>query len=104
LVRNAIKFTKEGDILIVVRKDDSRVIVSVKDTGSGIDPEIEPRLFSKFASKSFEGTGLGLFICKSIIEAHDGKIWAENNADGKGATFSFIIPITPIQQSKYKIS
>jgi signal transduction histidine kinase len=103
LVRNAIKFTKEGDILIAVRKDDSRVIVSVKDTGSGIDPEIEPRLFSKFASKSFEGTGLGLFICKSIVEAHDGKIWAENNADGKGATFSFGIPITPIQQANIKL-
>jgi signal transduction histidine kinase len=103
LVRNAIKFTKEGDILIAVRKDDSRVIVSVKDTGSGIDPEIEPRLFSKFASKSFEGTGLGLFICKSIVEAHDGKIWAENNADGKGATFSFSIPITPIQQASIKL-
>jgi signal transduction histidine kinase len=104
LVRNAIKFTKEGDILIAVRKDDdSRVIVSVKDTGSGIDPEIEPRLFSKFASKSFEGTGLGLFICKSIVEAHDGRIWAENNADGKGATFSFSIPITPIQQANIKL-
>jgi signal transduction histidine kinase len=103
LIRNAIKFTKEGDILIAVRKDDSRVIVSVKDTGSGIDPEILPRLFSKFASKSFEGTGLGLFICKSIVEAHDGKIWAENNADGKGATFSFSIPITPIQQANIKL-
>jgi signal transduction histidine kinase len=103
LVRNAIKFTKEGDILIAVRKDDSQVIVSVKDTGSGIDPEILPRLFSKFASKSFEGTGLGLFICKSIVEAHDGKIWAENNADGKGATFSFSIPITPIQQANIKL-
>ena len=103
LIRNAIKFTKEGVILITVRKDDSRVIVSVKDTGSGIDPEIEPRLFSKFASKSFEGTGLGLFICKSIVEAHNGKIWAENNADGKGATFSFSIPITPIQQANMKL-
>jgi two-component system, OmpR family, sensor histidine kinase VicK len=69
------------------------VIVSVKDTGSGIDSEILPRLFSKFASKSSKGTGLGLFISKSIIEAHDGKIWAENNSDGKGATFSFSLPI-----------
>jgi signal transduction histidine kinase len=53
-----------------------------------------PRLFEKFASKSYQGTGLGLFICKSIIEAHGGKIWAENNADGKGATFSFTLPST----------
>jgi two-component system, OmpR family, sensor histidine kinase VicK len=65
----------------------------VKDSGAGIDPEILPRLFTKFATKSFEGTGLGLFISKSIIEAHDGKIWAENNSDGKGATFSFSLPI-----------
>jgi signal transduction histidine kinase len=98
LVRNAIKFTKEGDILIAVRKDDGRVIVSVKDTGTGIDPEILPRLFSKFASKSFEGTGLGLFIARNIVEAHDGKIWAENNSDGKGATFSFSLQLSKEQQ------
>ena len=64
----------------------------MKDTGSGLDPEILPRLFSKFASKSFKGTGLGLFISKSIIEAHGGKIWAENNANGKGAIFYFTLP------------
>jgi signal transduction histidine kinase len=58
---------------------DTQVIVKVKDTGTAINPEILPRLFSKFASKSFEGTGLELFICKSIVEAHDGKVWAENN-------------------------
>jgi two-component system, OmpR family, sensor histidine kinase VicK len=52
-----------------------------------------PKLFSKFASKSFQGTGLGLYISKGIIEAHGGKIWAENNSDGKGATFSFSLPI-----------
>ncbi|MGC2668359.1 MAG: HAMP domain-containing sensor histidine kinase, partial [Candidatus Nitrosopolaris sp.] len=57
------------------------------------DPEIWPRLFSKFAAKSETGTGLGLFISKSIVEAHDGKIWAENNADGKGAKFIFSLPI-----------
>jgi two-component system, OmpR family, sensor histidine kinase VicK len=98
LVSNAIKFTSHGIILIKTNKEDnsgsgSRVIVSVKDTGSGIDPEISPRLFSKFATKSFEGTGLGLFISKNIIKAHGGKIWAENNADGKGATFSFSLSI-----------
>jgi signal transduction histidine kinase len=69
------------------------VIVSMKDTGTGIDPEILPRLFTKFASKSSKGTGLGLFISKSIIEGHGGKIWAQNNSDGKGATFSFSLPI-----------
>src|SRR5215212_2537197 len=118
LIDNAIKFTKEEDIIsIMVEKkkennnnnnninnnDDNKtkeekqekeiVIVSVKDTGTGIDSEILPRLFSKFASKSYKGTGLGLFISKSIIEDHGGKMWAENNADGKGATFSFSLPI-----------
>ncbi len=72
----------------------SEAVVKIKDTGSGIDPEILPRLFSKFATKSdHKGTGLGLFISKSIVEAHGGRIWAENNADGKGATFAFSIPI-----------
>jgi two-component system, OmpR family, sensor histidine kinase VicK len=74
--------------------DDGQVIVSIKDTGIGIDPGIMPRLFEKFASRSFQGTGLGLYICKSIVEAHDGKILAENNIDRKGATFSFSLPIT----------
>ena len=68
-------------------------IISIKDTGTGIDPEILPKLFSKFASRSFQGTGLGLFISKSIIEAHGGRIWAENNANGKGATFTFSLPL-----------
>jgi two-component system, OmpR family, sensor histidine kinase VicK len=67
--------------------------VSIKDTGIGIAPQIVPRLFTKFATKSEKGTGLGLFISKSTIEAHGGKIWAENNPDGKGATFSFSLPI-----------
>ncbi|MFZ0513546.1 MAG: HAMP domain-containing sensor histidine kinase [Candidatus Nitrosopolaris sp.] len=71
-------------------------LVSVKDNGTGIDADIFPRLFEKFASKSFKGTGLGLFICRSIVEAHGGRIWAENNRviDGeKGATFHFTLPI-----------
>jgi signal transduction histidine kinase len=76
-----------------VSSSSRHVIVSVKDSGAGIDPEILPRLCTKFASKSYQGTGLGLFISKSIIEAHDGKIWAENNSDGKGATFAFSLPI-----------
>jgi signal transduction histidine kinase len=71
------------------------VIVSVKDKGTGIDSEILSRLFTKFATKSQTGgTGLGLFICKGIIEAHNGRIWAENNRDGKGATFYFSLPLS----------
>ena len=75
-------------------KEHDVVVVSLKDDGPGIDPEIMPRLFTKFATKSNTGTGLGLFISKSIIEAHGGKIWAENNLDGKGATFTFSLPVT----------
>jgi two-component system, OmpR family, sensor histidine kinase VicK len=102
LISNAIKFTKEGSILVKVQKrtheeekeDNQEAIVSVRDTGMGIDSEILPRLFSKFATKSFQGTGLGLFISKSIIEAHGGRMWAENNTDGeKGATFYFTLPL-----------
>jgi signal transduction histidine kinase len=94
LLKNAIKFTKEGTITIAAEKMDyNEAVVGVKDTGKGIDPEIFPRLFTKFATKSFEGTGLGLFISKSIIEAHGGRMWAENNADGKGASFCFSIPL-----------
>ena len=62
-------------------------MITVRDTGTGIDSEIRPRLFERFASKSFQGTGLGLFISKNIIEAHGDKIWAENNTDGKGSAF-----------------
>ena len=94
LLKNAIKFTKEGTITIAAEKMDyNEAVVGVKDTGEGIDPEIMPRLFAKFATKSFEGTGLGLFISKSIIEAHGGRMWAENNADGKGSSFCFSIPL-----------
>jgi signal transduction histidine kinase len=100
LLINAVKFTKDGRISITVteKKDNNNnkkeLIFSIKDTGSGIDPEILPRLFSKFATKSFAGTGLGLFISKHIIEAHGGKIWAENNSNGKGATFYFSLPLS----------
>jgi signal transduction histidine kinase len=74
-------------------KEEGEIVVSIKDRGTGIDPEIQERLFTIFATKSETGSGLGLFISKGIIEAHGGKIWAENNADGKGATFSFSLPI-----------
>ena len=76
-------------------KEEEEVIVSVKDTGEGISDKILSKLFTKFAtSDSTTGTGLGLYICKNIIEAHGGRIWAENNSDGKGATFRFTLPIT----------
>jgi signal transduction histidine kinase len=71
------------------------IVISVKDSGIGIDEEILPRLFTKFASKSKKGTGLGLYICKNIIEAHGGRIWGENNKESPGATFSFTLPIKP---------
>lgn len=112
LLSNAIKFTRQEPnedkelskdaktILITVEKNDTQneVTVSIRDAGIGIDSEILPRLFSKFASKSFEGTGLGLFISKSIVEAHGGKIWAENNSDNRlessGATFRFSLALS----------
>lgn len=96
LMQNAVRFTAEGKIAVITEKSNENVVVKVKDTGSGIAHDILPRLFQKFASASSSlalgGTGLGLYVSKSIIEAHGGKIWAENNADGKGATFSFSIP------------
>ena len=101
LLDNALKFTKASQMifLIVDKKKDKeegkeQVIVSVKDTGNGISKEILPTLFSKFSiSHSTTGTGLGLYICKNIIEAHDGRIWGENNSYENGATFSFTLPI-----------
>ena len=96
LLGNAIKFTKEAgrSITIKVEKKDSQASVSIKDTGLGIRPEIVPKLFSKFVTNSSGGTGIGLFISKSIVEAHGGRIWAENNVDGKGATFTFSLPLS----------
>ena len=93
ILSNALKFTEEGYISISTERKGKDVIITVKDTGVGIDSEILPRLFSKFTTKSEKGTGLGLYISKNIVERHGGKIWAANNADGKGATFIFSIPI-----------
>jgi two-component system sensor histidine kinase VicK len=98
LLSNALKFTKQGTISISLQRekeedDKDYIVISVKDTGQGIDLEILPKLFTKFATKSESGTGLGLFISKSIVESHGGRIWAENNADSKGATFAFSLPI-----------
>ncbi|HKG31359.1 MAG TPA: HAMP domain-containing sensor histidine kinase, partial [Nitrososphaeraceae archaeon] len=106
LLNNALKFTKDGAVIVtttIERKGKGEVgrgevIVSLKDTGTGIDTELMPRLFTKFATKSYQGTGLGLFIAKSIIEAHGGRIWAENNTDGKGATFYFTLPVVNMNE------
>jgi signal transduction histidine kinase len=95
LLGNAVKFTKVGTISVKVSsdKESGEAIICIKDTGQGIDPGIVPQLFTKFSSKSFEGIGLGLFIAKNIVEAHGGRIWAENNSDGKGAVFFFTLKI-----------
>jgi nitrogen-specific signal transduction histidine kinase len=100
LLSNAVKFTQKGTVSIStdIRSNTSdnrdEVIIRIRDTGVGIHPEILPRLFTKFTTRSDRGTGLGLFICKGIVEAHGGIIWAENNSDGKGATFSFTLPFS----------
>jgi two-component system, OmpR family, sensor histidine kinase VicK len=95
LLNNATKFTSHGTITISTKKSDdtNEAIVTIKDSGSGIDPEIIPHLFSKFKTKSEKGLGLGLYISKSIVEAHDGKIEAYNNIDSRGATFVVKLPL-----------
>ena len=95
LLDNSINSSQEGIISVTTTIDSNSnsVTVSVKDTGSGINPDIFPRLFSKFVTASEKGTGLGLYISKKIIEAHGGKIWAENNKDGEGAIFAFTLPL-----------
>ncbi len=95
LLNNAIKFTNKGIIYIIIEKkycDNKTIVIKIKDTGIGIDKTIIPKLFSKFTTKSKWGTGLGLFIFKSIIESHGGHMWAKNNKD-KGSTFGFSLPI-----------
>ena len=94
LLGNAIKFTREGTITFSTNvRDNDELIVTVKDTGTGLHPDILPRLFTKFATKADAGTGLGLYISKSIVEAHGGRMWAENDSDGIGAAFSFSLPL-----------
>jgi signal transduction histidine kinase len=118
LLDNAFKFTEgHGEsIQITLEKQEQQeqgeqrleqqhqqehyAIISIKDTGTGIDPEILPRLFSKFTTKSQRGTGLGLYISKNIVEAHGGRLYADNNADDKGATFSIIIPLFRYKKEK----
>ena len=100
LINNALRFTKEGIITVKSQAIDGIAQISVKDTGSGIDPEVIPRLFQKFVTKSARGTGLGLYISNSIVQAHGGKMWAENNSDGKGATFTFTLPLEKSHQEE----
>jgi two-component system, OmpR family, sensor histidine kinase VicK len=98
LLNNAMKFTQEGTITISCNRmnhDNGKhsAMFCMKDTGVGIHPEIYPKLFSKFASHSDGGIGLGLFLCKNIVNAQGGRIWAENNPDGKGSAFFFTLPL-----------
>ena len=97
IINNAINFVQEGEIIVSVeRQDNETVLVRIIDDGSGIPSNIKDTLFTKFVTGSKSGTGLGLYICKNIIEKHGGKIWADNNKN-KGANFNFIIPITAKQ-------
>ena len=93
LIDNANKFTDSGIIKVLVEIWEDKVKFSVFNSGKAIDEEILPKLFNKFATKSFQGTGLGLYLCKNIVEAHGGRIWAENNKDPGGVTFAFTIPL-----------
>ena len=115
LLNNAVKFTEDGAVSIdvVVKENNNNgnnngniIIVSIKDSGDGIDPEILPKLFTKFATNSEKGTGLGLFICKSIVEAHGGRVWTQSNNTGgerrTGATFCFSLPITDKSMNQQK--
>ena len=104
LLDNEYKFTNEGEMIEMEIKRESinyqkYVVIAIKDNGRGIHTEMLPKLFTKFATKSEKGTGLGLFICKNIVEAHGGRIWAKNNDDGKGATFSFSLPLMDLKNN-----
>jgi signal transduction histidine kinase len=110
LLSNAIKFTKKGEIFVSTEKEDNSnspyALVTVKDTGKGIDPDILPKVFSKFITKSFEGLGLGMYIAKNIVEAHKGKIWTENNNNNnnnkngnRGAIFYFTLPLSKVVET-----
>jgi signal transduction histidine kinase len=110
ILDNAFKFTDaNGSITVTLEKQEEQpqqrhqdqqqyANIIVKDTGTGIDPQILPRLFSKFATKSYRGTGLGLYISRNIVESHGGRILAENNTDGKGARFTITLPLLKKEQ------
>jgi signal transduction histidine kinase len=93
IINNAIKFTDQGVITIIGNADSAELTIKISDTGKGIDNEIINRLFDKFVSRSEQGTGLGLFISKNIIEAHGGRIIGFNNENGTGATFVIVLPL-----------
>lgn len=98
MLKNALKFAPNGKITVTLEKaeeenDKKYIVIRIKDDGKGIDPQVLPRLFEKFTTKSETGTGLGLYISKNIVEAHGGSIIGYNNSDGKGATFEFTLPI-----------
>ncbi len=90
---NSIKFTKKGSITIVAKRTYNKVFIKISDSGLGIYKDILSRLFDKFITGSPSGTGLGLYICKNIIETHGRNIWAKNNDQDKEATFTFTLPI-----------
>jgi signal transduction histidine kinase len=94
LLTNAINFTDSGTISVSISLATNNLVkVSVKDSGRGIDPDMQHTLFEKFTTKSNQGIGLGLFISRYIIESHGGSITGKNNKSERGATFSFTIPI-----------
>jgi signal transduction histidine kinase len=100
IIGNALEFTNEGIVSVTLRRERQHekegkqiAVVTVRDTGCGVDPAIMSRVFEKFVTKSEKGTGLGLFVSKSILQAHEGRIWVQNNTEGeKGATFYFTLP------------
>jgi signal transduction histidine kinase len=99
IINNAIKFTEQGSISIEGTMGNSELTIKITDTGKGIDKEIVNRLFDKFVSRSEQGTGLGLFISKNIMESHGGKITGFNNENGTGATFVFTLPLDNIPKT-----
>jgi signal transduction histidine kinase len=115
LLSNAINFTSKGNVVVssfrgmqntngeIDESDKESIVVEIMDTGTGINPEMMPRLFEKFATRSISGTGLGLYISKSIIDSHGGRIWAYNNKDGKGATFTFTLPVDKKARNRTRI-
>jgi signal transduction histidine kinase len=106
LIGNALKFTKKGQVSIVTSKDTDKgmAMITIKDTGPGIDSEIIPKLFEKFVTKSDKGTGIGLYVSKKIVEAHGGTISGQNNPDGIGATFRFTLPLAETNEEDVRSS
>jgi signal transduction histidine kinase len=96
LINNAINIVKEGEIIVSLERQDNNntLLIRIIDNGPGIPSDIKDKLFMKFVTGSKSGTGLGLYICKNIIEKHGGKIWADNNNNNKGANFNFTLPIS----------